>query len=133
MGCRNKFGMTLLFTYLSFNTVTFTLDGALASWYILMVDFWKSESFALLISTNFCGLRSPSGNQLLCTCIIMRWPFLKVWPTSGKSYFISVILPGTNGSGCSNELRKRPLNISPRISIWYPPMVIPLGLGTGLG
>ena len=37
----------------------------------------KSESFAAkMFGTNFCGLRSMSGNQVLCTCTMMRCPFL---------------------------------------------------------
>ena len=31
------------------------------------------------MSTNVCGLRSTSGNQLDCTCTMMRWPLRKVW------------------------------------------------------
>ena len=39
----------------------------------------KSPALASkMFGTNVCGLRSMSGNQVLCTCTMIRWPFRNV-------------------------------------------------------
>src|SRR5215813_1504385 len=39
----------------------------------------KSDSCARkMLGTKVCGLRSMTGNHVLCTWTMMRWPFLKV-------------------------------------------------------
>ena len=67
---------------------------------------------------NVCGLRSTSGNQVLCTWTISRWPLRKVWQTSGRVNRTAAGWPGANGSGFSKLLRNLPRITSPRTSCW---------------
>jgi hypothetical protein len=82
-----------------------TCDGMEAERCTRCVAFTKSASVARKMSTNVCGLRSTSGNHVLCTCTMMRCPRRKVWCTSGISKAIRAGSPGTNGSGRSGLLR----------------------------
>ncbi len=50
-----------------FITFTVSEDGIAAERYTRSVAFWKSDSRASLALTNFCGLRSVSGNHVLWT------------------------------------------------------------------
>src|SRR5262249_55972171 len=59
-------------------------DGRAVVWNTRIVAGLKSSGFASKIfGTNVCGLRSFSGNHELCTCTMMRCPFLNVWLMSG--------------------------------------------------
>src|SRR5690348_16943973 len=64
--------------YFAGKTSTSTPEASPADRYTRSVAFWKSPALALGISTKVCGLRSTSGNQELCTWIMMRCPRRKV-------------------------------------------------------
>jgi hypothetical protein len=60
--------------------MAFQYDGAGVGGYIgpgvtRWVAFWKSCWRAM----NFCGLRSVSESQELCTWTMMGWPLRNVW------------------------------------------------------
>src|SRR6185369_13579498 len=53
-------------------------DACVGERKIFCVVTRKSEFFASkMFGTNVCGLRSMSGNHELCTCTMIRCPFLK--------------------------------------------------------
>src|SRR5690349_16181676 len=55
------------------NTPTRSVLGSSSEQYTRCVAVMKSSSFASkMLSTYFCGLRSTSGNHVLCTCTMMR-------------------------------------------------------------
>ena len=54
-------------------------DGIAAERNTRCVAVTKSSSRAVKMFTNVCGLRSTSGNHVLCTCTMMRCPRRKVW------------------------------------------------------
>ena len=56
-----------------------------------------------MFGTNRCGLRSITGNHVLCTCTMMRCPLRKVWFTSGISKARESGRLGTNGIGLDHE------------------------------
>src|SRR5438105_2496740 len=74
------------------------------------IAFWKSAALALEMSTNVCGFRSTSGNQLLWIWTMMRCPARNVWQTSGMVKSMASTLPGANASGLDKLLRNLPRN-----------------------
>ena len=60
-------------------TSTSTFDGYFGVRYTRCTCArYASGPAVKMLGTNVCGLRSYSGNQLLCTCTMMRWPRLNV-------------------------------------------------------
>ena len=56
------------------------------------------------------------GNQVLCTCTMIRWPRLKVWWIDGISNLMLSARLATIGDGISNDRRYLARNGSPRTS-----------------
>src|ERR1700738_2828198 len=65
-----------------------------------------------MFSTNFCGLRSYSGNQLDWICTMIRWPGSNTWLTVGRVNLYSCVFPAGIAEGCSKLSRYRPRKIS---------------------
>ena len=78
---------------------------------LLEVASFASKMFG----TYFCGLRSISGNQVLCTCTMILCPLRKQWWPQCRSIVYSSTSPGTTGSGFSKLLRNRARTGSPLI------------------
>jgi hypothetical protein len=66
------------------------------------VALWKSDACARkMFGTKRCGFRSITGNQVLCTCTMSRWPLPKVCSTSCNGKATRAGWLGMNGSGFS--------------------------------
>src|SRR5581483_10284864 len=76
-----------------------------------------------MFGTNFCGLRSYSGNAVDCTCTINLCPGRIVRSTSGSANLYSSGSFGLIASGCSKLVRYRPRKMSIPIGNSYPLML----------
>src|SRR3989442_10817620 len=66
-----------------------------------------------MLGTKVWGFRSYSGNHVLCTCTMMRCPFLKVYACWCRSTVYDSTAFGGIGVGRSQLLRYRPRMMSP--------------------
>src|ERR1035438_5225319 len=75
-----------------------------------------------MFGTNFCGLRSYTGNQVLCTCTIIRCPFRNACALVCRSIeYFSALPAGTAQEDGEARRRKLPPASRQRRKKWGPP------------